>query len=342
MNFKRPLVGITMGDPAGIGPEVVVKALIRKNIYELCRPLVIGDGNVMAAAVGILKAECQIHLITDVDEANFEYGVIDVLDLKNVDLKKLQYGKVSALAGEAAFAAVEKAISLAMEHRIDATVTAPINKEAINMAGHHFSGHTEIYAHYTGISDYAMMLVHENFRVIHVSTHVSLRQACDRVEKDRVFRVIMLANEACQKIGILTPKIGVAGLNPHAGENGLFGSEELQEIIPAIQEAKIMGVHVEGPIPPDSIFPKLRGGWYDIAVAMYHDQGHIPIKVVGFIWNASKNGWEDVSGINITLGLPIIRSSVDHGTAFDLVGKRLASESSMIQAIEYGAKMAIL
>jgi 4-hydroxythreonine-4-phosphate dehydrogenase len=340
LNFNKPLLGITMGDPAGIGPEVVVKALTGKHIYELCRPLVIGDGNVMAAAAGFLKAKCQIHLIDDVDEANFEYGTIDVLDLKNVDLKKLQYGQVSAMAGDAAFTAIEKAISLAMEHRIDATVTAPINKEAINLAGHHFSGHTEIYAHYTGTRDYAMMLVHEKFRVIHVSTHVSLRQACERVKQDRVFRVIMLADEACKKMGISTPKIGVAGLNPHAGENGLFGVEETQEIIPAIEKAQSMGVHVEGPIPPDSLFPKLRGGWYDIAVAMYHDQGHIPIKVVGFIWNPSKNAWENVSGINITLGLPIIRSSVDHGTAFDLVGKGVASESSMVQAIEYGAKMA--
>jgi 4-hydroxythreonine-4-phosphate dehydrogenase len=186
-----------------------------------------------------------------------------------------------------------------------------------------------------------MMLAHDNFRVVHVSTHVSLREACDRVKKERVLKVIMLADETCKKLGIPAPKVGVAGLNPHSGENGMFGCEEEREIIPAIEEAKQMGIHVEGPVPPDTLFSKAKGGLYDIVVAMYHDQGHIPLKVVGFNWNEKEKKWDSISGVNITLGLPIIRSSVDHGTAFGKAGKGTASELSMLRAIEYGVKMAV-
>lgn len=341
MSGLKPILGISMGDPAGIGPEIAVKALNHKEIYDICRPLVVGDGNAIRDAIRITGLRLEIRAISEVEEAKFKYGVIDVIDLKNVDMSGLEYGKVSAMAGNAAFEAVKKVIELAMDKKIDATITGPINKEALNLAGHHYSGHTEIYAHYTNTKDYSMMLAHENMRVVHVSTHVSLREACDRVKKDRVLSVIKLADDACKRLGIAEPRIGVAGLNPHAGENGMFGREEIEEIIPAVEEAKALNINADGPIPPDSLFSKARGGWYDIVVAMYHDQGHIPLKVVGFEWNENEKKWNSISGVNITLGLPIIRSSVDHGTAFGKAGKGTASELSLIHAIEYGVKLAV-
>ena len=243
-------------------------------------------------------------------------------------------------AGEAAFGYVKKVIELAMAGEIDGTVTNAFNKEAVNLAGHHYSGHTEIYADFTGTKKYTMMLAHENLRVVHVSTHVALREACDRVKKDRVLEVIRIAHQACKDLGIENPKVGVAGLNPHSGENGLFGREEIEEIIPAIGEAVKEGINAEGPVPPDTVFSKARGGWYDIVVAMYHDQGHIPLKVVGFVYNKNEKKWDAVAGVNITLGLPIVRSSVDHGTAFDQAGLGIANELSLMNAIDYGVKLA--
>ena len=243
------------------------------------------------------------------------------------------------MAGNAAFQYVKKVIELAMNHEVDATVTNALNKEAMNLAGHHYSGHTEIYAEYTGTKKYTMMLAHENLRVVHVSTHVSLREACDRVKKDRVLEVIRIADQACKELGIKEPKIGVAGLNPHSGENGMFGREEIEEITPAIEATKGEGIIVDGPVPPDTVFSKARGGWYDIVVAMYHDQGHIPLKVVGFVYNQAEQKWDAVAGVNITLGLPIIRASVDHGTAFDQAGKGVANELSLINAMDYAIRM---
>ena len=227
-----------------------------------------------------------------------------------------------------------------MAGEIDGTVTNAFNKEAVNLAGHHYSGHTEIYADFTGTKKYTMMLAHENLRVVHVSTHVALREACDRVKKDRVLEVIRIAHQACKDLGIENPKVGVAGLNPHSGENGLFGREEIEEIIPAIGEAVKEGINAEGPVPPATVFSKARGGWYDIVVAMYHDQGHIPLKVVGFVYNENEKKWDAVAGVNITLGLPIVRSSVDHGTAFDQAGLGIANELSLMNAIDYGVKLA--
>lgn len=336
------IIGITMGDPASIGPEITAKALSDPAVYERCRPLVVGDVPVMEEALKItgLDGKLKIHGIKDVSEALFQYGTIDVYDLGVVDIHELKRGEVSVMAGNAAFQYVKKVIELAMEHKVDATVTNALNKEAINLAGHHFSGHTEIYAEYTGTSKYTMMLAHENLRVVHVSTHVSLREACDRVKKERVLEVIRIAHQACKQLGIEQPKIGVAGLNPHSGENGMFGREEIEEITPAIEEAKAEGILADGPVPPDTVFSKARGGWYDIVVAMYHDQGHIPLKVVGFVYNQEEKKWDAVAGVNVTLGLPIIRASVDHGTAFDQAGTGLASELSLINALDYGIRMA--
>ena len=338
---ERLIIGITMGDPASIGPEITVKALSLEEIYHKCRPLVIGDANVMEAAVRIVgKDGIKIHPVHSVDEALFEPGTIDVYDMGLVDMDQLERGKVSAMAGEAAFRYVEKVIQMALAGEVDGTVTNAFSKEAINLAGHHYSGHTEVYADMTGTKKYTMMLAHENLRVVHVSTHVSLREACDRVKKDRVLEVIRIAHQACRKLGIPEPKIGVAGLNPHSGENGMFGREEIEEITPAIQAARAEGILADGPVPPDTIFSKARGGWYDIVVAMYHDQGHIPLKVVGFVYNQKEQKWDAVAGVNITLGLPIIRASVDHGTAFDQAGTGLASELSLINAMDYAIRMA--
>ncbi len=337
---KKPILGITMGDPASIGPEITVKALSDPAVYEKCAPIIIGDAAVMEEAVKIVGKDVKINAVSDVKEAKFEFGTIDVYDMKLVDMDKLERGVVSAMAGNAAFQYVKKVIELAMNHEVDATVTNALNKEAMNLAGHHYSGHTEIYAEYTGTKKYTMMLAHENLRVVHVSTHVSLREACDRVKKDRVLEVIRIANQACKELGIKEPKIGVAGLNPHSGENGMFGREEIEEITPAIEAAKGEGIIVDGPVPPDTVFSKARGGWYDIVVAMYHDQGHIPLKVVGFVYNQEEQKWDAVAGVNITLGLPIIRASVDHGTAFDQAGKGVANELSLINAMDYAIRMA--
>ena len=326
---KKPILGITMGDPASIGPEITVKALSDPAIYEKCSPIIIGDAAVMEAAVGIVGKDVKINAVSDVKEAKFEFGTIDVYDMKLVDMDKLERGVVSAMAGNAAFQYVKKVIELAMNHEVDATVTNALNKEAMNLAGHHYSGHTEIYAEYTGTKKYTMMLAHENLRVVHVSTHVSLREACDRVKKDRVLEVIRIAHQACKELGIKEPKIGVAGLNPHSGENGMFGREEIEEITPAIEAAKGEGIIVDGPVPPDTVFSKARGGWYDIVVAMYHDQGHIATKTLDF-----------EKTIAITNGMPILRTSVDHGTAFDIAGKGIVSAVSMIEAIRLAAKYA--
>lgn len=336
------IIGITMGDPASIGAEITVKALGNPALYERCKPLVVGDVSIMEEALEITgyQDKLKIHPVSDVKDAVFEYGMIDVYDMGLVKAGEIERGKVSAKAGDAAFQYVKKVIELAMNHEIDATVTNALNKEAMNLAGHHYSGHTEIYAEFTGTKKYTMMLAHENLRVVHVSTHVPLRVACDRVKKDRVLDVIRIANKACKSLGISEPKVGVAGLNPHSGENGMFGTEEIEEITPAIEAAKAEGINVDGPIPPDTIFSKARGGWYDIVVAMYHDQGHIPLKVVGFVYNQAEGKWDAVSGVNITLGLPIIRTSVDHGTAFDQAGTGEASELSLINAIDYAIKMA--
>lgn len=337
----KPIIGITMGDPAGIGPEIIVKALADPEIYELCRPLVFADAQVMQMAMRIAGVSLNIHAISSVNQANFEYGNIDVLDLKNVDITSLEYGKVSATAGNAAFESIRRVIECAMNSEIDATVTAPINKESIHLAGHHFSGHTEIYAHFTNTPKYAMLLADDSLRVIHATTHVSLREACDLITQERILDVVALLHDACLSFGVKQPKIGVAGLNPHAGDGGLFGKEEIEIIAPAIQRAKDSGYDADGPVPPDTLFSKAIQGKYDGCVAMYHDQGHIPFKLVGFKWNDTTQSMDSVKGVNITLGLPIIRTSVDHGTAFEIAGKGIASADAMTIAIEYAVKMAI-
>lgn len=339
MALNKPVLAITMGDPASIGPEIAAKSAADRRLSELCKPIIIGDVSTIEAAIKFSNVKVKVNPISAVGEAKFAAGSIDVFDLKNVDLSKLEYGKVSAMAGEAAFQNVEKAIELALKKEIDGTVTGPIHKESINEAGHRFSGHTEIYAHYTNTKKYAMLLVDKYLKIIHVSTHVSLSEACNLVKKERILEVIELIHNACVQFGVSHPKIGVAGLNPHASDGGLFGNEEESEIIPAVNEAIKNGYIVEGPIPADTLFSKAKGGLYDGCVAMYHDQGHIPFKMLGFIWDNVNQKMKSVSGVNITLGLPIIRASVDHGTAFEIAGKGIASHEALILAVEYAAKM---
>ncbi len=325
----RPIIGITMGDAAGIGPEVIVKALSVRDTYEICRPLVIGDAKAIAWAVKATHASVKLRVVDDVQEAMFEFGVLDVLDLKNLDLPSIEVGTVNQASGRAAVEFVEKAVDLALNHEIHAIATAPLNKEAINLAGYHYQGHTEILAHLTKTRNYAMMLVADSLRVIHVTTHVSLREACDLIDKERVLKTIILAHETLTSMGISNPRIAVSGLNPHAGESGLFGGEERNHITPAVQEATALGINAQGPLPPDTVFLKAADNAFDVVIAMYHDQGHIPVKLLGFN-----------RGVNITLGLPIIRTSVDHGTAFDIAGTGVANPKSMMEAIKMAVDFA--
>ncbi|RGC77148.1 4-hydroxythreonine-4-phosphate dehydrogenase PdxA [Lachnospiraceae bacterium AM25-17] len=349
---EKPIIAVTMGDPAGNGPEITIKALSHTDIYDRCRPIVVGDTKILEQAKCFVnRPDIRIHRCDSVSDAVFTPGTIDVLHLELIpDVHTFPIGQVSVEGGNAAFQCVRKVIELAMKGEVDATCTNALNKEAMNKAlefyhgeksdGHtHFDGHTEIYATYTGTSKYTMMLAHHDLRVVHVSTHVSLREACDRVKKDRVLEVIQIADKACKDMGIKQPKIAVAGLNPHCGENGLFGTEEIEEINPAIQDARQLGINAVGPIPPDSVFSEALGGWYDIVVCMYHDQGHIPLKTVGFVYDRELQTWKAVEGVNVTLGLPIIRTSVDHGTGFALAGKGTSNELSLVNAIDYAIRM---
>lgn len=334
-----PVLAITMGDPASIGPEIAAKALLNTTVQQICKPIIVGDGTVMQQIINLLQLPLTVKAIQSPADAEFEPGIANVLDLRNTEIEQLEFGKISAMAGHASFEAVKKAIELAMNNEVDATVTGPINKKSINEAGHHFAGHTEIYAHYTNTKKYAMLLVEDNINVIHVSTHVSLREACDLVKKERIVQVVELLVDGLKRLGKNNLKIGIAGLNPHAGDNGLFGTEEANEIIPAINEVLGKGYDVEGPVPPDTMFAKAAMGAYGGVVAMYHDQGHIPFKLAGFKWNAEKQQMDSVKGVNITLGLPIIRTSVDHGTAFEIAGKGVASPDAMVLAIESAVQL---
>lgn len=340
MSNEKPIIAISAGDPAGIGPEICAKALNHIELYRVARPLVICDPEIMEKAITVCGLQLEIEKIDAPAQGKYSHGTIDVLQMHNVDLKQFNYGKVSPMCGKASFEYVRKAIDLAMNGDASATVTGPINKESLNRAGIQFPGHTEIFAHYTATKNYAMMLADQEFRVIHVSTHVSMLEAIKAITKERVLNVIRLADNALKGIGITRPRIAVNGLNPHAGEHGLFGREEIDEIIPAIETSHQQGILADGPHPPDTIFPKMKGGQYDIVVCMYHDQGHIPTKLIGFRYNHQREIWEGMSGVNITLGLPIVRVSVDHGTAFDKAGDGSANPESMVQAIQYATRLA--
>jgi len=325
----KPIVAVTMGDPAGIGPEITAKALSGPELFELCRPLVIGDRRAIERAAAWVNSTARIRGIADVGQAGFAPGTIDVLDLANVP-EDLPVGRLDARAGQAAYDYVKTAVELAMTGAVHAIATAPINKEALKLAGCKHPGHTEILGELSGSKQFAMMLSTKALKVIHVTTHVALRKACDLITKERVLTTILLARDALVQMGISRPRIAVAGLNPHAGESGMFGDEEINHIAPAVEAARALGIDASGPVPPDTVFYRtIRGGEFDMVVVMYHDQGHIPIKVLGF-----------ESGVNVTVGLPFIRTSVDHGTAFDKAGKGTADSASMVEAVRLAAQMA--
>ena len=331
MMVKRRL-GITMGDPAGIGAEIALKALTYQGVYE-CIPIIIGDREPLEDALAFTNLAFRLNAVEDVAQARGEYGIIDYLDLKILGPHEWEYKKAAPLPGKASVKYIEKAVELAKSKAIDAIITGPINKESINMAGYNYAGHTEILGELTGTKHFAMLLASKELRVIHVTTHVSMRDACDLITEDRVYSVIYLAREGMRQLGFPNPTIGVAGFNAHCSENGLFGDQEEKAIIPAVRRAASEGLLVDGPIPPDTVFVKALAGQYDIVVAMYHDQGHIPLKLTGFKLDLKTGKYTAMSGINCTIGTPIIRTSVDHGTAYDRAGEGRANEESMVEAI---------
>jgi len=337
----KPVIAITPGDPSGIGAEVTLKALAQETFYDQCIPLVVGDGAVLRDAISFTGSPLRLRPVSEPEEARGRFGTVDLLDQRLLSAGDWTYGRVGRASGEAAFQYIVRAIGLANARRVDAVVTGPINKEAIHLAGHPFSGHTEIFAHYTHTTDYAMLLISGNLRVIHCTTHVSMRQACDMITEKRVGVTIRLAQRAMEAMGMPGGTIGVAGLNAHCSENGLFGTEEADAIIPAIERARAEGLRVEGPVPPDTVFVKALAGQYDIVVAMYHDQGHIPLKLHGFRMDPATGLFSSVSGVNTTIGLPIIRTSVDHGTAFDRAGRNVSNAESMEEALALAVRMAL-
>lgn len=337
--MEKARVAITMGDPAGVGAEIVVKALSCVDVYRKCIPIVIGDKCALEDALRFCNLPIRLREIRNASEAEGLFGQIEYINLNLLSEGQWEYKKNSALCGRASFEYVKAAINMAMGKAVDAIVTAPINKKSLRMAGLEYDGHTEILAEFTHTKNFAMLLASKHMHVIHVSTHCSLSEACRRVKKDRVYEVIKLADRGMRELGYSNPRIVVAGLNPHASEDGLFGQEEEMEIIPAIMQAKSEGYNVEGPLPPDTVFVKCQSGQYDIVVAMYHDQGHIPLKLSGFEYDWVQNKYNAVSGINCTIGLPIIRTSVDHGTAFGKAGEGRANEESMLDAIDAAVVM---
>jgi 4-hydroxythreonine-4-phosphate dehydrogenase len=325
----RPVIGITMGDAAGIGPEIIARALARLDVYELCRPLVIGDAARLQKAVSIVRADIAVRRIEQPREAKFERGTIDCIDLPLIPWET-PFGVLSSICGDAAYRFIERAVQLGMAGEIDAICTAPLNKEALHAGGHRFPGHTELLAALTGTPEVSMMLSSPQLKVIHVTTHMGLLDAIEKIEPALVGRTIHRINDTLRLSGIAAPRIGVCGINPHAGENGLFGrGEEAEKIIPAIVLAQAEGIDVEGPLPADTLFFRAARGDFDGVVAMYHDQGHGPVKVMGLD-----------AGVNVTLGLPVIRTSVDHGTAFDIAGKGIAEEGSLIEALKQATALA--
>jgi len=326
--MTKATIGMTMGDAAGIGPEIIVKALADHSIYEACKPVVIGDCRTLDDMVGIVKVDLRIRPIQSLDQAKFEPGLVDCIDLDLLS-PAVSFGELSARAGDAAYRYLVKAIALAKAGSIDAICTAPLNKKALRLGGHDYPGHTEILAEFSGSRDFAMMFVAPTLKVILVTIHVGLIEAIRAIDPDRVYRTIAFAQSALQQMGCDRARIAVCGINPHAGEDGLFGDHEEEErIVPAIDRAAREGLEVTGPHPADTIFYRAVRGEFDVVVAMYHDQGLIPIKTLGID-----------SSVNITLGLPFIRTSVDHGTAFDIAGKGIADEKNMKMAILQAATM---
>ncbi len=334
MAERRP-IAITMGDPAGVGPEIILKAL--RALAERPDPppmLVCGTRSCMAEAAEQLGLD--VSFVEDPKGAVFPRVAVVEASAREADLP---IGKVSAEGGRLAYAAIDRAVRLTVAGEAAAIVTAPLNKAALNLAGYHFPGHTELLAHLTGTRGTVLMLAHGSFRVSHVTTHVALEKVPGLMTTERVRRVVDLTIEAMQRLGIERPRVAVAALNPHAGEGGIFGRQDIDITEPLVADYQARGLAVEGPVPGDTVFVKMRGGQYDAVVAMYHDQGHVPTKLLGFDIDPVTGKWKALSGVNVTLGLPIIRTSVDHGTAFDIAGKGIADATSMLEAIDYAIQL---
>ncbi|MFL5313268.1 MAG: 4-hydroxythreonine-4-phosphate dehydrogenase PdxA [Myxococcales bacterium] len=327
--MARPIIGITMGDAAGVGPEIIMKAMAVPEVHEMSRPLVVGDARRLRKAGEIVGSKLALRPIQKPEEAAFRRGEVEVVDLPIVP-DDLPFGKLSAVAGDAAFKFIQRAVELAMAGRIDGICTAPLNKEALHAGGHKYPGHTELLAKLAGIEEVSMMLSTPKMRVIHVTTHIGLLDAIEKIEPALVERTIRRGYDALVRSGMTRPRIAVCAINPHAGEGGLFGrGEEETKVIPGIKAARARGIDVEGPLPADTLFFRAGRGDFDLVVAMYHDQGHGPVKVLGL-----------EAGVNITVGLPFVRTSVDHGTAFDIAGTGKADERSLVQAMRDAVALA--
>lgn len=336
---RRPVIALTMGDPAGVGPEVCLKAVRDARVQARCVPLIVGDMGVLEAHARRMRIPARLEAVADEGAPPDDAGArTPVVDLGNVALRSLVFGEAAPALGEAAGQYIERAVSLVRAGRADAMTTAPISKESLRAGGYDYPGHTEMLAALCGGGRPVMMLAHRRMRIAHLSTHCPLRVALRRVKRKRIVYVARVLEDALRALIRKKPRIGVAGLNPHAGESGLFGREELEEIAPAVSDLRECGVDARGPEPPDTIFAKLRGGCYDGVVAMYHDQGHIPGKLMCFRFDAQGRG--AVRGVNVTLGLPIIRTSVEHGTGFPIAGQGVADPSSMVDALLLAARMA--
>ena len=324
-----PAIAITMGDAAGVGPEIIVKALAHAELYARCRPLVVGDARRLETAAKLCGLKLQVRPVQGVADARFEAGTIDCIDLGLIP-GGLPFGALSATAGDAAYQYVRRAVELAKAGEVGAICTAPLNKEALHAGGHFYPGHTELLADLCGVPEVSMMLTAPGLRVIHVTVHIGLIAAIAKIEPGLVERTIARGRDTLQKAGIADPRIGVCGINPHAGENGLFGyGEEEEKIIPAVERCRARGWRVDGPLPADTLFYRAARGDFDLVVAMYHDQGHGPVKVLGI-----------EAGVNITIGLPVVRTSVDHGTAFDIAGTGRADERSLLEALRQAIDLA--
>ena len=323
----RPLIAIPIGDPAGIGPEIVVKAIINKDVLQAARCVVIGDKNIIEGAIGFTKVPLKINVIEHPEDGIYEEGVLNLIDLHNVDMAEFKIGEISGICGKAAYEYIAKSIELANRKEVDAVSTTPINKESLKAGGIPYIGHTEIFGALTNTKDPLTMFEVHGMRVFFLSRHVSLRQACDMVTKERIIDYVIRCKEVLADLGVKEGTMAVAGLNPHSGEHGLFGDEEVEEVIPAVEELQRRGYDVAGPIGADSVFHLALQGRYNSVLSLYHDQGHIATKTLDF-----------ERTIAITGGMPILRTSVDHGTAMDIAGKGIASEVSMVEAILLGVK----
>ena len=327
--MKKPLIAVPLGDPAGIGPEIVAKSIADRELFQVADCIVVGDKKVMENAVRITGEALTVNVVEDPAGGDWREGVLNLIDLDNIDMEKFEFGKVSGMCGKAAFGYIKKSIELAMEGKADAVATTPINKESLRAGEINFIGHTEIFGALTGTEDPLTMFETNGMRVFFLTRHLSLREMLDKITKDRIIDYVIRCTEALRRLGVTEGTMAVAGLNPHSGEHGLFGWEEVNEITPAVEELKKMGYNVAGPVPADSVFHQAALGRYNSVLSLYHDQGHIATKTLDFDRT-----------IAITNGMPILRTSVDHGTAFDIAGKGIAGAVSMKEAIRLAAKYA--